>query len=925
MPDLIGRTLGHYRIVEKIGEGGMGEVYRAHDERLDRDVAIKVLPEEVAGVQDRLERFEREAKLLASLNHPNIATLHGLEKEEGRGFLVMELVEGSSLAGVLARGAIPVDEALEIALQIANALETAHEHGIIHRDLKPANVMVDPDGGVKVLDFGLAKAFDPEASSPQSPESIAESPTLTAEMTRAGTLLGTAAYMSPEQARGKAVDKRADIWAFGCVLWEVLTGTRAFAGTTSTETLAAIIKDDLDWDVLPAETPAPVRRLLRRCLTKDPRDRLHDIADARIVLQSLSSDEYSMDETAASAPNPKGWRIWLPWGVAATLAVAFIAATMSGLLSDRQHVASSQVFRATIELPTGSKITEWSIGRWSGPMRNELALSPDGRTLVFGAATGDDPSTSRLFRRPMDRAEAALIPGTEGASGPFFSPDGRWIAFWVGGVLKKISLDGGLPITLAEYRDYSGLFPHMGGSWSLDGTIFIGTHLDGIQTVAADGGELEPLTVPDRTKEYGHRLPQILPGGRAVLFTVANDYLGDGGHIEVVSLDTLERRIVIDPGLDGRFLPTGHLLFLRRGTLMAIRFDPDRLELTGRPVPVLEGVTHMANARAGWANPGAGLFAVSDNGTLVFAPGGMIPDAKKRVVWVNRNGEIEPIPALSGEWFGGPRVSPDGRWIAFTITGVDSSLWVHDLVRETTTKLTTQGRVNNLSWMPDGERIVFGCSKGGVANLYWKSKLGNEPMEQLSDSEYLQQPGSWSPDGRYLAYVLWPRAEEHEIWLLDIESRETAPFLDNEYRNTFPDFSPDGGWLAYTSGESGRSEVWVTSFPGREKRIQVSNEGGNASAWSPDGKEIYYLFRGRLMVVEVTPGPELTLGKPRPLCEVPQGTTGRGPLRRYDISRDGSRFIFLADAEVEAKPQPVRQLQVVFNWFEELKRLAPPD
>jgi serine/threonine protein kinase/Tol biopolymer transport system component len=924
MQDLIGSNLGHYLVVEQIGEGGMGEVYRAHDERLDRDVAVKVLPESVAQDEERLARFEREAKLLASLSHPNVATLHGLEEHEGQRFLVMELVEGESLASVHARGAIPVDETLPIALQIAEGLEAAHEQGIIHRDLKPANVMVSAEGKVKVLDFGLAKAFDPEGSGLQSPESLAESPTLTADLTRGGVLLGTAAYMSPEQARGKPVDKRADIWAFGCTLFEMLTGTRPFGGTSSTDVLAAIIKEEPEWDGLPAETPRSIRRLLRRCLTKGPRDRLHDIADARIELQSLPIGDQYETELAITAGKKSGWRTWLPWGVAAVLAVALIAAVVTESRSDGRLGGSMDVVRTTIDLPPGTEFANIVARRlWNGPMRNELALSPDGRTLVFSVQNEGGGSPAYLHRRPMDLIEAEVIPGTEGASSPFFSPDGRWVAFWAGGELKKVSLDGGLPITLAEYRDPTGSYPNMGGTWSPDGSIIIGCHLAGLQRVGANGGQLVPLTVPDRATEYAHRLPQVLPGGRAVLFTVAYGYTGAGGHIEVVSLDTGERKTVVDSGLDGRFVPTGHLLFLQQGTLMAASFDLDRLELTGRPVPVLEGVVHATNLTAGWANSGAGLLTVSDNGTLIFAPGDMAPDPQRGFVWVDRNGRTQPVSALPEGSLGFPRVSPDGRWLAFGTGGLNRSVWVHDLARGTTTRLTNEGRAVLSSWTPDTERLVIGYSQGGVGNLHRLSYRGNEPLERLSSSEFLQQPGSWSPDGRYLAYVQWRHSEGTDIWLLDMESRQAEPFLDTEYQYSYPDISPDGRWLVYGSDESGRDEVWVTSFPGRKQQMLVSNDGGIAPVWSPDGREIYYLSGNRLMVVEAIARPELTLGIPHTLIEVPRITSG--PLRGYDITPDGTRFIFPIDEESEPITPPVRQLQVIINWFEELERLAPKE
>ena len=913
----ISRTLSHYVLLEHLGGGGMGVVYRAEDTKLGREVALKFLPKAMSHDSDARKRFMREARAASALDHPNICTIHEIDKTpNGQLFIAMAYYGGETLKKKIDRGPLPVDEAIRICGEVAGGLERAHEAGIIHRDIKPANVMVTSDGVTKIVDFGLAKLM----RQPQGLET--EAPTGTLE-TSASAVVGTAAYMSPEQAGGKVVDKRTDIWAFGCVFYEMLTGVRPFFGTTSSETLAAIIKDDPDWEVLPAETPAPISRLLRRCLTKDPNDRLHDVADARIVLQSLSIDGFYRDESTPSVPVPTGWRTWLPWGLAAVLAVALIAAAMTGARSDGTPGGSTDVVRTTIELPSGTELTNIAFPHWSAPIRNELALSPDGRTLVFSAATEGGSSTSRLYRRPMDRVEAEVIPGTEGASAPFFSPDGRWIAFWAGGWLKKIPLEGGLPITVAEYRDPTGPYPPMGGSWGADGTIFIGTHLDGLQMVNSSGGQFKPLTVPDRATEYGHRMPQILPGERAVLFTVAYGWSGARGHIEVVSLDTRERKVMADPGLDGRYVPTGHLLFVQQGTVMAAPFDPDQLEVTGRPVPVLEGVVHATNLSGGYANSGAGLLTVSDNGTLVFAAGGMAPDGRRRFVWVNRNGGTQPVSALPEGAVGIPRLSPDGRWLAFATGGLNSSLWVHDFARETNTRLTNEGRLLFLSWAPDGEHIVFGYSRGGVGNLHWLSYRDNEPMERLSTSEYLQQPGSWSPDGRYLAYVQWRHSEGTGIWLLDMDSRKAEPFLDTEHQYDYPDISPNGRWLAYASDETGRDEVWVTSFPGHEQRMLVSNEGGIAPVWSPDGREIYYLSGNRLMVVEAVAGSELSLGIPRTLIEVPRNITG--PLRGYDITPDGTQFIFPIDVESEPITPPVRQLQVVLNWFEELKRLVPTD
>ncbi len=432
--------------------------------------------------------------------------------------------------------------------------------------------------------------------------------------------------MSPEQARGKAVDKRADVWAFGCVLYEMLTGPEHSPGTIIADAWLAILRDDPEWTALPLATPDPIRRLLNRCLTKDPRDRLHDIADVRIVLQSLSSDDQYGGESAIAVPGSPGWRTWLPWSLTAAFAGALIIIGITGVVSEQEPHESTAVVRTTIDLPAGTQLNNVCLPGWKWPIRNEIAISPNGRTLVFSAVAEEGNSSVSLYRRAMDRSDAELIPGTEGASSPFFSPDGKWVAFWSGDELRKVSLDGGLPITLARYRDPVGSFPYMGGCWSRTTLSFIGTHMNGLQTVSANGGQLERLTAEDRATEYGHRMPQVLPDGRAVLFTVAYGYLGARGHIEVLSLDTGERKVVVDDGLDGRYVRTGHLLYLHQGTIMAAPFDLEQLEVTGRPVPVLEGVTHAANLTVGWANSGTGLFTISENGTLIFAPGGMAPD-----------------------------------------------------------------------------------------------------------------------------------------------------------------------------------------------------------------------------------------------------------------------------------------------------------
>jgi serine/threonine-protein kinase len=919
MRDLIGRTLGHYRITAKLGEGGMGEVYRANDERLDRNVAIKVLSEEVAGDPHRLARFEREAILLASLNHPNIATLHGLEEEDGRRFLVMELVEGEDLAGVLVRGAIRVDEALAISLQIAKALEMAHEHSIVHRDLKPANVMVSSEGLVKVLDFGIAKAFDPEASSASSPESVVKSPTLTASMTRAGTLLGTAAYMSPEQARGKAVDKRADIWAFGCVLWEMLTGTRAFAGTTSTDTLAAIIKDDPDWDVLPAETPAPVRRLLRRCLTKDSRDRLHDIADARIVLQSLLIGDFYGDESAASTPIRAGWRTWLLWGLTAVVAALAVAILIGALRTPSPG--------AVTKMLVGVEPADWlgsvARGRWTSESqrlsRTAMALSPDGRHLVYSA--GDD-SGSRLFLREMDETQASPITGTEGGVGPFFSPDGEWIGFWADGTLKKVRTDGSPPVSLcdAPYAPY-------GASWGPSNTIVFGPYEGGILRVTADGGEPAEITVLAEG-EFRHCHPQILANGDSLLFTVRRREIGHWDETTIVaqSLKTGERKILVENGADSRYAVTGHLVFTRLGALMAAPFDPKRLEVMGGTVVVLESVRQGVNGDNSSLHTFSGQFNFSTSGTLVHVPGGVWSDRKNSLVWVDRKGRVKPFPVPPGPYVF-PRLSPDGTRVAIQKDGFEpADIWVYEISRGALTRLTfEEGRESAPLWTPDGARITFSSDRSGRNSIYWIPADGSGTAKRLSTREGAY-PASWSPDGQVLAIAQINDTDQWEIWTLRPEG-EAQPFIESPFGDRWPTFSPDGRWLAYASSLSGRIETYVTPYPGPGPRIQISTDGGASPAWTQNGRELF--FSGprnsdgtrSMWAADITTEPSFSAGKPRELFRLDFVSTN--PVRNYDVTPDGQMFLMIKKGP--QPDEPVTQLHVTLNWFEELKRLAPTE
>jgi len=907
MRDLIGRTLGHYRVVEKIGEGGMGEVYRAHDERLDRHVAVKVLPEVVAGVQDRLERFEREAKLLASLNHPNIATLHGFEEEDRLRYLVMELVEGESLASVIGRGAIPFDEALAIALQISKALEAAHEHGVIHRDLKPANVMLDSEGGVKVLDFGLAKAFDPEASGPMSPESIAESPTLTADMTRAGVLLGTAPYMSPEQAHGKVVDKRADVWAFGCVLYEMLTGTRAFVGATSTEVLAGIIKGEPDWGVLPAETPITIIRLLRRSLTKDSRDRLHDIADARLEIEEAITgpdwapvDQMERPEPTFRESRRAAWPVTLA-AVVVTALIAFLA----WRLSDVRWTESRRPVRVALNLPAGVTIHAEEV-----PL---LAMSPDGRWLVFGVKRGSPQETLPLFKRSLERFDATPMPGTEGGHEPFFSPDGRWVGFFAGGKLKKVPLDGGSPQILAETP-----YP-WGGTWGPDGTIvFNRDWANGLWRVPASGGEAEQLAAPQFEQgDWDLAFPEYLPGGRAVLFTVWRGITGDSSQVCVLDLESLARKTLINNAYFARYVPTGHLIFGREGATHIVPFEAGRREITGPSMPVPEPIFN---------GDGVPHLAFSAVGTLAFIPGGGAP--KRQLVSVDLEGKETPlIEARRGFMY--PRFSPDGSRLAVNISEPhDSNIWVIDLETGARSKLTHEGANFFPFWTPDGERVTYLSVRGGSElRIDMKRADGHGDSESLvrlnQDDAYIL-PGSWSPDATALVYMVKDsQFRSTNIWIAVRDGGpELRPLVETGANNVGPAISPDGRWLAYVSIESGQNEVYVQPFPAGGERHQVSTDGGRAPVWSPDGQSIYYRRLDQILAVPVTMKPRFRPGTATVLFEGRYGSTSWMEVPNFDIAPDGKSFVMVKPDEEWGRATEIR---VVLNWFEELKRLAPTE
>ena len=884
---MIGRTLSHYKVIEKIGQGGMGEVYRAEDTNLSREVAIKVLPEQFTQDPQRLARFEREAKLLASLNHPNIAAIHSFEHSDDIHFLVLELVPGETLAERVAKGPVPVEETLEICRQIAEGVEAAHEKGVIHRDLKPANVKVTPEGKVKILDFGLAKAFEEETPVTD----ISQSPTLTEEMTRAGVILGTAAYMSPEQAKGKPVDKRADIFAFGAVLYELLTGRKAFEGETITETLGAVLKSEPAWNELPMNTPWRIKKLLDDCLQKEVRDRPHDISHARIQInKALKEPATDPPIGVTSAIQPPLWRRAIPWNLAGLIAIIAVVGFWILTLPTPQPLR-----KLVITPPSTAPLASYRF--------TDLAISPDGNQVVYRAEHSD---VTQLYVRSMDDFLSTPIVGTEGVDRDFFfSPDGEWIAFVAGDSLKKISLAGGSPITLCDAPSQQG------GSWDSEDMIVFAADLGsgtGLYRISANGGEPESLTLPDPDKgERGYQQPEILPNGKAVLFAI---WAAGGRHVAVFSLETGAQHILIEGGKAPHYAATGHLVYEKAGTgtLMAVPFDPQKLQMTGNPVPILEGVRQAS--LGGYATVD---YVFSREGTLAYVPA---PEQIERsLVWVDRKGTETPVTEEK-RYYSVLRVSPDGQSIAVNISEQPggSNLWIYDLKSDSSRRFTFEGGGTH-KWSPDGKWIAFNSRRGGTNHLYRKLADGSGSAEQLTTNapQSTRMMGSWSPDG-ILVFM-----DNANTYILSMDGDSEPELLISG--GTYAVLSTDGQWLAYISRERGEPRVYVSRYSEPEVKWQISGEeGGREPVWSPDGTELFYRSEDRMMAVSVETEPTFSAGKPEVLFEGSYLSSESDPeFQYYDIHPDGQRFLMMK----EGTAQEQAQINVVLNWFEELKRLVP--
>ena len=904
-----GARLGTYEVLALVGAGGMGEVYRALDGALGREVAIKVLPEAVAQHPERLARFEREARLLASLTHPNIAVVYGLERSPEHCYLVMELVRGETLAQRASRGAIPLTEVLHLFKQVAEGLEAAHGQSIIHRDLKPANIMITLQGTAKILDFGLAKIVETKSGSQST-----QSPTLSSSATVAGIVMGTAAYMSPEQARGDPVDRRTDNWAFGCLLYEAAAGEQAFVGRTASDTIAAVLREEPDWSKLTTRVPLRLQLLIRRCLQKSPNARLHDIADARIEIEDVARELITTPSHAASIERVRLLPL-KPLHVIAVAAIALALLVVGALTGARWRSGSavaprSSPARVMINLPAPQTLER---GR-SSP----LALSPDGAFLVYAAAT--DGGRPRLYLRPLNELSPRAVPGSEGASTPFFSPDGRWLAFYADGELKRVAVTGGVPLTICEAP------PVWSASWGEGDTIVFATTLatSGLWLVSANGGTPAQLTTPE--SEVAHGYPQILPGGTEVLFSVRQ------GNAWRLSLMNLKERVSRSLG-NGRvvgegaqYIRTGHLVYAQAGGLVALPFDLSSDSLDQPPIALPE--------RLDASRFGGAYFAVASSaGALAYAPAGALVD--RSLLRVERDGRAATLIEQRAP-YEYQTLSPDGRRVAAVIASEQGTdIWLIDLNRATRTRLTAGGTSAFPVWSPDGSKVAFQSTASGPWNLFSKPVDGSGEMQPLLTGAAVgewpgtganllpgtlptlsgagpQVPISWTPDGSTLTFIERKPDGDRDIWVVAPGSDPT-PFLVTPFDEHSPRLSPDGKWLAYVSNESGNSDVYVQPFPGPGPKWLVSTDGGSDPVWGRNGRELFYRRGRQVMVVSVALKGEFSSGRPQRLFDLPFDT--RDDQANYDASPDGTWFLTSASD----RAAPSTELHIVLNWFDELR------
>jgi eukaryotic-like serine/threonine-protein kinase len=887
-----GSRVGGYEILSRVGSGGMGEVFRGRDLRLKRDAALKVLPGPALADPDRRRRFEHEAQVLAALNHPNVAQLFGVEDDGDVPVIAMEFVDGPTLAERLGAGALPIPDALAIASQLCDGLEAAHERGIVHRDLKPANIKVRPDGLVKILDFGLARGLTSDVAE------VSDSTTMLVNRTAEGIVMGTGPYMSPEQARGLPVDRRTDIWAFGCVFYEMLTGTPAFAGSTTTDVLLAVVHQAPDWSRLPPTLPGRIVELIKRCLAKSVKDRQRDIADARFEIERARTPGDESHPLASIAPSPS---IWRPLAMS-FVAGAVIAGASFALLTRRTPATEPRpIVRTTIALPPDTTL---ALSRGAA-----LALSPDGRRIVFA---GRSKSGVRLYVRALDRFESEPLNGTDDAESPFFSPDGKWVGYFAKGQLQKVLLDRGSPLRVADAPNARG------HAWNTADSIYLTpANNQSIWRVPSAGGASEPVTKL-RDGELSHRWPTILPGGSTLLFTIWNDTGWEPSRIVAERIGTGERLEVVRAGGGyGRYIrdaasERGFLVYARAEGLLAAPFDESRLALTGQAVPVVDGlVTNLS---------GGAHFDVSPSGTLAYVSG-TLGESVRELKWVAFDGTAEPAAAFAmGRSF---MLSPDGtRVVRNNTAGPTRDVWVDDLVRKTSTRLTSQDGNFTAIWSNDG-RWVF-LSRGiPSSNLYRRAADGSDREERLTTSANSQAPSGVSPDGAWLAFTEIDPTSGADIWVLPVTPSAAAggsqpviatarPFLRSKSSEGSATFSPDARWLAYQSNESGRFEVYVRSFPDGERKVQISTVGGVNPIWAPSGRELYFRsLDGKMLVAPVSTAGEFRL---EPIRELFNAASYENV---YSVTPDGKRFLMMALIKAESS---ATQIQLVLNFLDELRQ-----
>jgi serine/threonine-protein kinase len=889
-----GTRLGPYTISAPLGAGGMGEVYTATDTRLDRTVAIKVLPEHVASDPELKQRFEREAKTLAALSHPHICPIHDIGSQNGIDFLVMEYLEGETLEQRLKKGALPLDQALQLGIQIADALATAHRAGIVHRDLKPGNIMLTKSGA-RLLDFGLAKTGAPAVAG-----SLTMLPTTPPNLTAQGAILGTFQYMAPEQLEGNEADVRTDIFAFGVVVYEMVTGRKAFDARSHASLIAAILEHEpTALSVVRPAVPRQLEHIVRRCLAKSPDDRWQTAADLKRELAWVAESMAVRPMDADQRARPRSlWR--RPISLAASVVASAVVSSLAGVavwtLSRGAPPVTPRVARLTVTLPAGQ-----TLGSLQNP---SVAISPNGAIVAYVAVTG---GREQLHLRAVDTTESRVVPGTDLARNPFFSPDGGSIGFFAEGKLKKVSIAASTVQIVCDVPDARG------GSWGADGNIyFASSPASGLFRVRAEGGVPVPVTRLDRAKgEVSHRWPQLLRGGRALMFTVWTGPARDERNLHVQRLDTGERTLVAQGGDTGRFVQTGHVVYARADELFMVPFSLDLLEVVGQPVRLDDAVRGM--------NEGA-HFAVADTGDLVYLPGN--PQRyDRRLVWVDRDGRVAPLAGPSRQYYGNVAISPDGGRAAVDIEAGTYGLWIYDFSRATLTPLTTgSGSSQAPRWTSDGTRIVYRGTRNGFRNLWRKVVDEAAGEERLSTGDNMQTPSSLSNDGRWLIYHENNPATAQDIWALPVAVGDRTPraVVRTPFTEQSPQLSPDGRWLAYTSNESGRVEVFVQPFPDPGARIQISTEGGEEPVWSRNGRELFYLSGDRMMAVEISTMGASKAGTPRTLFEGRFLRSSNG-VAGYDVAADG-RFLMVQPLHPDP---PTNQIHVVLNWFEELKRLVP--